>query len=106
MNFGTKLRTILRIAASLQTAIALTTTAIMDTNIKPLIVAWVGFTIATDFVVAAITTYYNNDYTEEACKATGLLRLEKAEEYAEDYVGEDFFDDVEEEDEDEEGDEE
>ena len=92
MNFGTKLRTILRIAASLQTAIALTTSAIMDTGNHTLMTAWIGFTIACDFVVAAITTYYNCDYTDEACEGTGLTRLLKAESEV-GYVGEEFFDD-------------
>ena len=91
MNFGTKLRTALRIATSLQTAFALTATAITDTGNQLLILVWVGFAIACDFAVGAITTYYNCDYTEEACKATGLMRLEKAENNMDDIEGEDFF---------------
>lgn len=89
MNFGTKLRTILRIAVSLQTAICMTTAVITDFNNKLLILIWAIFAIACDFVIAFITTYYNNDYTEIACKHTGEMRQEKAEQ-EEDYVGERF----------------
>ena len=102
MSFGTKLRTALRIAVSTQTAVALVSAAVMDTGIKPLMVAWIGFAIACDFAVGWLTTWYNNDYTEEACKATGLMRLEKAESNMEEIAGENFFDVIDEIDPDEE----
>ena len=44
-----------------------------------LTLAWTILTIALDFVVAFFTTYYNNDYTPEACRHTGEMRAEKAE---------------------------
>lgn len=77
MNFGTKLRTILRIAVSLQTAICMTTSVITDFDNKLLILIWAIFSIACDFVVAFITTYYNNDYTVEGDTGTKWTRQMK-----------------------------
>lgn len=94
MNFGTKLRTVLRIATSLQTALCMTTAVITDFNNKSLILVWAIFSIACDFVIAFITTYYNNDYTEIACETTGELRARKAEQKG--IQGEYFYSDEEE----------
>ena len=96
MNTGTKLRTVLRIAVSLQTALCMTTAVIADFNSKSLILAWAIFSIACDFVIAFITTYYNNDYTEIAAEYTGEMRQKKAELEA-DYIGERFFEEEEDE---------
>ena len=63
MNFGTKIRTIARIVASLNTATYAVSPA----------------TAALDFAVAFFTTYYNNDYTEIAAEKTGEMRAIKAE---------------------------
>ena len=98
MNTGTKIRTALRIAVSLNTAIYAVSAAIGALGFGWLTMAWTIFTIASDFVVSALTTYYNNDYTEEACIGTGITRQLKAEKY-EDYVGDYFY--TEEDDEDE-----
>ena len=80
MNFGTKLRTILRIAASLQTAFCVTAAVIADFNNKTLLLVWAIFTIACDFVVAFITTYFNNDYSPEG--QAGTLRTREMKELA------------------------
>ena len=77
MNKGTLIRTILRIATSLNTALCVTTSAICDLKITALTVGWAVLTILTDFIVSFFTTYYNNDYTQEACEGTGLTRLKK-----------------------------
>lgn len=83
MNFGTKLRTILRIAVSLQnTAVVLTASVqafASEYHIGWLTFAWALFALACNFVADAITTYYNNDYTPEMCEATGEGRAKKAE---------------------------
>jgi len=92
MNFGTKLRTVLRIVVSLNTAVYAVSAAVMDVGCKPLTLVWTGLTIASDFAVAAVTTYYNNDYTDAACRATGMMRLEKAAYQMDELNGEDFFD--------------
>ena len=45
-------------------------------------------------IVDAVTTYYNNDYTEEACVGTGVTRQMKAER-EDGYIGETFYTDEE-----------
>ena len=79
MNFGTKIRTIARVVASLNTAVYAVNASIVGLGFGWLTLAWTILTIALDFVVAFFTTYYNNDYTPEACRHTGEMRAEKAE---------------------------
>lgn len=78
MNFGTKLRTILRIAVSLQnTAVVLTASvqAFADEyHIGWLTFAWALFALACNFAADVITTYYNNDYTVEGSIGTKNTR--------------------------------
>lgn len=90
MNTGTKIRTALRIAVSLNTAIYAVTNAIGALNNDKLNAIWMIFTIISDFIVSALTTYYNNDYTEIASIKTGEMRQAK-QESSSDYVGEEFF---------------
>ena len=97
MNFGTKLRTILRVATSLQTAIAITTAVVTESHNRTLMIVWAIFSIACDFVVAFITTFFNNDYTETAAKYTGMMRLEKEQKKGV-ITGENFQDEIEEDD--------
>ena len=79
MNFGTKVRTIARIVASLNTAVYAVSAAVAGLGFGWLTLVWAILTIAVDFAVAFFTTYYNNDYTEIACQHTGAMRAEKAE---------------------------
>lgn len=89
MNFGTKLRTILRVAASLQNAAVVMTASIaafsQQYHIGWLVFVWAIFTLACNFVVDAITTYYNNDYSEEGEVGTNMTReLKLINEFGED----------------------
>jgi len=77
MNFGTKLRTVLAIATSLNTA--LMATDITSFNNGALDLAYKVVSIVLNFVIVACVTYYNNDYTEIACEQTGEMRVRKAE---------------------------
>ena len=77
MNFGTKLRTVLAIATSLNTA--LLATDITGFNNHTIDIIYKVVSIILNFVIVACVTYYNNDYTEEACIATGEMRAKKAE---------------------------
>lgn len=82
MNTGTKLRTILAIATSLNTALMATdltgfSNATVDTVYK---IA----SIVLNFVIVAIVTYYNNDYTETAREYTEDMRLAKKPELPDD----------------------
>ena len=89
MNTGTKIRTILTIATCLNTAL-------MATDLTGFSNATVDYvyrivSIVLNFVIIALSTYFNNDYTETACRYTGKMRLEKQR--PDD--GEDFFEEVE-----------
>lgn len=77
MNFGTKLRTILAVATSLNTA--LIATDITEFGNAKLDIAYKVVSIILNFIIVACVTYYNNDYTEDACIATGEMRAKKAE---------------------------
>lgn len=92
MNTGTKVRTALRIATSLDTAAFAVSAAIGALNIGWLTFAWGIFVIITDFAVSALTTYCNQDYTEEACEGTGYTRLLKLQKYGAE--GENFEDKI------------
>jgi uncharacterized membrane protein len=94
MNKGTKVRTALAIATSIHTALIATdvtgfSNPTVDTIYKVL-------SIVANFVVIALTTYYNNDYTKEACEHTGAMRLEKEQLKKGVITGENFFDESEE----------
>lgn len=77
MNFGTKLRTILAVATSLNTA--LMATDITEFGNAKLDIIYKVVSIILNFVIVACVTYYNNDFTEDACIATGEMRAKKAE---------------------------
>ena len=77
MNIGTKIRTILAVATSLNTA--LLATDLTGFNNPTLDTIYKVVSIILNFVIVACVTYYNNDYTEDACIATGEMRAKKAE---------------------------
>ena len=91
MNFGTKIRTIARIVASLNTATYAVSAAVAGLGFGWLTLIWTILTIALDFAVAFFTTYYNNDYTEIAAEKTGEMRAIKEERNG--YVSGEVFDD-------------
>lgn len=91
MNIGTKLRTILAVASCLNTA--LLATDITGFNNPKLDMAYKIISLILNFIIVAIATYFNNDYTETACEYTGLMRQAKDEGDPE-YEGEVFFDDI------------
>ena len=78
MNNGTKLRTILRIAASLQNMAVILTASIQAFASEYLIgwvtLAWAIFTLICDIVVDALTTYFNQDFTVEGATGTKVTR--------------------------------
>ena len=93
MNFGTRLRTILAIATSLNTALMATDLTGFNSPTIELIYKIVS--IVLNFVIVACVTYYNNDYTPIACEKTGEMRLEKQQLNGL-INGENFFDEAEE----------
>ena len=76
MNFGTKLRTVLAIATSLNTA--LMATDITEFGNHTLDIIYKVVSILLNFVIVACVTYYNNDYTIEGSVGTGTTREMKA----------------------------
>jgi hypothetical protein len=93
MNFGTKLRTILVVATSLNTA--LMATDITEFNNPTLDIIYKVVSILLNFVIVACGTYYNNDYNKTSSKYTGMMRLEKEQKKGK-ITGENFYDEVEE----------
>jgi len=81
MNIGTKIRTVLAIATSLNTA--LMATDITEFHNPKLDITYKVVSIILNFVIVACVTYYNNDFTEIACEHTGEMRVRKAEEKGE-----------------------
>ena len=75
MNFGTRLRTILIIVASLNTALLATDVAQFNNPIVDLIYTIISMVF--NFVIVFIVTYFNNDYTEIAHRHTKSMRAEK-----------------------------
>ena len=75
MNFGTKLRTILAVATSLNTA--LMATDITSFNNGTLDAVYKIVSIMLNFIIVACVTYYNNDYTVEGDTGTKITRQMK-----------------------------
>ena len=94
MNKGTKIRTVLVIATCLNTALLSTDVAQFGNETLNLI--YKILSVVANFVIVFCATWYNNDYTEEACIGTGVTRQLKAEKSG-DYVGDYFFADYEQE---------
>ena len=91
MNTGTIIRTILAIATCLNTA--LMATDIAQFNNPKLDLAYRIVSVILNFIIVACVTWFNNDYTEEACIGTGITRQLKEEGKA-DYFGDYFYDDA------------
>ena len=108
MNKGTKIRTAARVIVSLNTAVYAVSASVNGLGFGKLAILWAILTIASDFAVAFITTYYNNDYTIEGVVGTIQTRELKEQrdepmqnfeepedaEIIEDYPEEDFDDGV------------
>ena len=89
MNFGTKIRTILAIATSLNTA--LMATDLTGFHNPAVDMTYKIVSIVLNFVIVACVTYFNNDYTEIASEKTAEMRQAKLERSI-GYEGEHFFD--------------
>lgn len=94
MNFGTKIRTLLAIATCLNTALMATDVA--QFHNPKLDLAYRIASVVLNFIIVACVTWYNNDYTPEACEGTGLTRALKAGEDGMDIVVGDYLEDGEE----------
>lgn len=91
MNFGTKIRTILAVATCLNTALMATDVAQFHNETVNLIYRILS--VVLNFVVVACVTWYNNDYTPEACEGTGYTRMLKANDAEVNVDGLDYIED-------------
>ena len=76
MNSGTQFRTALAVALALYTAFV--KTDVTDFGNETVNLIYQILMKAVTFVVIFLITYYNNDYTVEACQGTGYTRQLKA----------------------------
>ena len=90
MNIGTIIRSLLVLATCVNTALMATDVTQFESAALNLVYQIAS--VVSNFVIVACATYFNNDYTETACKHTGKMRQEKAEKKA-GYIGEVFHDD-------------
>lgn len=88
MNKGTIIRTVLVIATCFNTALMATDVAQFGNETLNLIYRILS--VVANFVIVFCATYFNNDYSEEACIGTGVTRQLKAEK-RDDYIGDYFF---------------
>jgi len=88
MNKGTIIRTVLVIATCFNTALMATDVAQFGNETLNLI--YKILSVVANFVIVFCATYFNNDYSEEACIGTGVTRQLKAEK-RDDYIGDYFF---------------
>lgn len=93
MNNGTRIRTVLVIATCLNTALMATDVAQFQNATLDLVYRVAS--VVLNFIIVACATWFDNNYTEEACQGTGLTRQLKAQK-KEGYIGEVFTDTAEE----------
>ena len=88
MNKGTIIRTILAIATVINSGAIAAGVAEFENPTVDMVYKILSF--AATAVILFVNTYFNNDYTEEACIGTGYTRQLKKQKQ-EGYVGEVFF---------------
>ena len=94
MNQGTIIRTVLVIATCFNTALMATDVAQFGNETVNLVYRILS--VVANFIIVFCATYFNNDYSEEACQGTGMTRQLKAEK-KQGYVGDFFYTDYEQE---------
>ena len=75
MNNGTRIRTILVIATCLNTALMATDFAQFHNATVDM--AYRIISVILNFIIVACATWFNNDFTAEACEGTGYTRMQK-----------------------------
>lgn len=88
MNKGTRIRTILGILTTINTILAVTDVTQFGNDKLTFVYKIVS--VVVNAIVVGINTYYNNDYSEEACIGTGVTRQLKKEK-EEGYIGDTFY---------------
>ena len=75
MNKGTKIRTALAVLTTINTILAVTD--VTQFGNEKLNMWYKIISVVINAVVVGINTWYNNDFTEEACEGTGWTRQQK-----------------------------
>ena len=75
MNNGTKIRTILGVLTTINTMLAVTD--VTQFGNETLNLYYKVVSVVLNALIIGINTYFNNDYTEEACVGTGEMRYLK-----------------------------
>ena len=91
MNKGTIIRTILAIATVINSGAIAAGIAEFENPTVNMIYKVLSFCATA--VILFVNTWYNQDYTEEACIGTAITRQLKAEK-KEGYIGDIFFTDI------------
>jgi len=91
MNFGTKLRTVLAIATCFNTALMACDWA--QFNNPTLDLVYRVCSVVANFIIVFCVTWFNNDYTPEACEGTGLTRALKTLDDGMDVVVDEYIED-------------
>lgn len=94
MNKGTIIRTILAIASVINSGAVATGIAEFENPTVNTVYKVASFCAMV--VILFVNTYYNNDYTEEACIGTGLTRQLKAKNVDEYFDEEGAYEDLQE----------
>ena len=76
MNKGTKIRTALAVLTTINTVLAVTD--VTQFGNEDLNMWYKLVSVVVNAIVVGINTWYNNDYTPEACEGTGWTRQQKA----------------------------
>lgn len=90
MNKGTKIRTILGVLTTINTILAVTD--VTQFGNETVTFYYKLISVIVNAIVVGINTWFNNDYTEEACIGTGVTRQLKSEQQ-DSYVGDYFYND-------------
>ena len=88
MDRGTQLRTVLAIVTSINTA--LIATDLTGFNSPTVDTIYKIVSTILNFIIVALVTYFNNDYTETAAAYTGEMRATKLRDSYEDVYDEDL----------------
>ena len=91
MNSGTIIRTILAVATCLNTALMATDVA--QFHNPKVDMAYKIISVILNFIIVACVTWYNNDYTVEACQGTGLTRMLKSDDDGLNIVVDEYIED-------------
>ena len=75
MNRGTRIRTVLAVLTTINTVLAVTD--VTQFGNEKLNMAYKIISVIVNGIIVGINTWYDNNYTPEACEGTGWTRQQK-----------------------------